>query len=72
MDKMAKKGKSIEQHLENIKRIAIEAEKTYYSNGYQPLFELMSDHGLTLLESELYEIVNCVRLMDKHQLTTNK
>lgn len=28
--------------------------------NYQPLFDLMSDHGLTLLEGEMDEIINCV------------
>lgn len=28
--------------------------------NYQPLFDLMTEHGLTLLEGEMEEIVNCV------------
>lgn len=41
-------------------------DKIYYSDGYQPLFNLMvKEWSLHLLESEMYEIINCVRLMDE-------
>lgn len=29
--------------------------------NYQPLFDLMTEHGLTLLEGEMDEIINCVK-----------
>ena len=45
-------------------------EKEYYSNGYQPLFNLMADNGQIMVQDELFEIINCVRLMDKYQLET--
>jgi hypothetical protein len=38
--------------------------------AYQPLFDLMSDHGLTLLENEMYEIIRTVRQMDGWDINT--
>lgn len=44
-------------------------DKAYYSDGYQPLFDLMSEEfGLTLLEQDMSEIMNCVRKMDEAAL----
>lgn len=41
-------------------------DKKYYSDGYYPLFKLMSDEfGLTLLEQDMSEIMDCVRKMDE-------
>jgi len=41
-------------------------DKAYYSDGYQPLFNLMvNEWNLHLLESEMAEIMNCVRKMDE-------
>lgn len=41
-------------------------DKAYYSDGYYPLFKLMLDEfGLTLLEQDMFEIINCVRKMDE-------
>lgn len=48
-------------------------DKSYYSDGTYPLFKLMSDdHGLTLLEGEMFEIINCVRLMDEAHSKTEE
>lgn len=41
-------------------------DKAYYSDGYYPLFKLMSEEfGLTLLEQDMTEIMECVRKMDE-------
>jgi hypothetical protein len=33
--------------------------------NYQPLFDLMSEEfGLTLLESDMHEIINCVKNLE--------
>lgn len=46
-------------------------DKAYYSDGYQPLFKLMSEEfGLTLLEQDMSEIMNCVRKMDEASTIT--
>ncbi len=48
-------------------------DKAYYSDGYYPLFKLMSDEfGLTLLEQDMSEIMNCVRKMDEVQDTSKE
>jgi len=33
--------------------------------NYQPLFDLMSEHGLTLLEGEMDEIISVVKEMNE-------
>lgn len=34
---------------------------TLKDSNLQPLFNLMSQHGLTLLQSEMFDIINCVQ-----------
>lgn len=43
-----------------------EEEIKHYSQGTYPLFELMTlTYGLNLVESELLDIIDCVRKMDE-------
>lgn len=43
-----------------------EEDIKHYSQGTYPLFELMTlTYGLNLVESELFDIIDCVRKMDE-------
>jgi hypothetical protein len=44
----------------------LKVSNTNTTEYYQPLFNLMSEHNLTLLEGEMDEIIECVtKMIDK-------
>lgn len=50
-----------------MKHIPILHNDDYPSSYYQPLFNLMQEHGLILLEGEMQEIIDCVNKMQESE-----
>lgn len=49
-----------------IVEVKSKSKPTHFYPGweYQPLFDLMTEHGLTLLQGEMDEIIECVKSLD--------